>query len=55
VLRCHKERIDKFYCELPTDGHKYFCPCGKEIGIDKGSFIKMVAKSFVYSGSKCNK
>ena len=55
VLRCHKERIDKFYCELPTDGHKFFCPCGKEIGIDKGSFIKMVARAFVYSGTKRSK
>jgi hypothetical protein len=54
VLRCHKGRIDKFFCDLPSDGHKIFCLCGKEIGIDKGSFIKMVAKAFIYSGTKRN-
>lgn len=54
VLRCHKGRIDKFFCDLPSDGHKFFCLCGKEIGIDKGSFFKMVARAFIYSGTKRN-
>ena len=44
----------KFYCHPPSDDHKFFCPCGKEFGIDKDGFIKMVAKAFVYSGTKRN-
>lgn len=52
VLRCHKSRIDKVYTELAREGDKLFCPCGKAIGIDKGSFIKMVARAFVYKGEK---
>ena len=51
VLRCHKARIDKMY-NSEHDGHKIRCPCGKEVGIDKGSFYKMVAKAFTYSGTK---
>ena len=54
VLRCHKDRIDRFYCDPVNDGHKVYCPCGKELGIDKGSFIKMVAKAFTYKGTKRN-
>ena len=53
VLRCHKDRIQKLHIEL-EQGHKIRCRCGKDIGIDKGSFIKMVAKAFVYSGTKRN-
>ncbi len=52
VLRCHKHRIEKDFGNLAQDGHKWRCACGKEIGIDKGSFIKMIAKAFVYSGTK---
>jgi len=53
VLRCHKARISKKYIPVP-DGGKLFCPCGKEIGIDKGSFFKMIAKAFTASGTKRN-
>jgi len=53
VLRCHKARIDKMYGSR-HDGHKIRCRCGKEVGIDKGSFYKMVAKAFTYSGTKRN-
>ena len=51
VLRCHKSRIEQSY-ETEQEGDKVLCPCGKVIGIDKGGFIKMIKKSFVYSGQK---
>ena len=34
------------------DGHKIQCLCGKDVGIDKGTFYKMIAKAFTYSGTK---
>ena len=54
VLRCHKEKIKKCFSDL-TWGKKVICGCGKEVGIDKGSYIKMVASAFTYSGTKRNK
>ena len=54
VLRCHKDRIQKMYTAVERDGRIY-CSCGKDIGIDKGSFYKMIAKSFTYKGTKQNK
>jgi len=33
---------------------KIQCGCGKDIGIDKGTFIKMIGKAFTYSGTKRN-
>ena len=51
VLRCHKSCIDKVFDIVVSDG-KLYCVCGKPIGIDKGSFFKMIAKAFTYSGSK---
>lgn len=51
VLRCHKDRIQKFF-QKELKGHKIYCKCGKEVGIDKGSFYKMIAKAFTYSGTK---
>ncbi len=54
VLRCHKDRIVKMYCG-EMKGHKIYCQCGKEIGIDKGTFYKMIAKAFVYKGDKINR
>jgi len=55
VLRCHKERITRTYVELPIIANKISCLCGKEIGIDKGSYIKMIEKTFTYSGTKSNR
>jgi L-lactate utilization protein LutB len=55
VLRCHKDRIIQFYSEKIIENDKYKCSCGKAIGIDKGTFIKMDPKAFVYSGTKRNK
>jgi len=53
VLRCYKNRITREY-DYRQEGDKVLCLCGKEIGIDKGSFIKMIKKGFVYSGAKIN-
>ena len=54
VLRCHKDRIAKNYTSQ-TVNNKIICLCGKEIGIDKGSYIKMIGKAFTYTGTKRNK
>lgn len=54
VLRCHKARIDKDYGNCSTDEYKIRCACGKEIGIDKGSYYRMIDKAFTYSGAKRN-
>ncbi len=54
VLRCHKERISRVFTRMRNQGDKYFCPCGKPIGIDKGGFYKMVAGAFTYKGIKRN-
>lgn len=54
VLRCHKSRIDRVYGSTIMEGDKINCSCGLELGIDKGGFYKMIAKSFTYSGTKRN-
>jgi hypothetical protein len=51
VLRCHKARITRKYT-FAEKNQKIQCSCGKDIGIDKGSFIKMISKAFTYSGTK---
>ena len=51
VLRCYKNHIEREYDFLQQDD-KILCICGGEIGIDKGTYIKMVKKGFVYKGSK---
>lgn len=43
------------YSEKIIENDKLLCSCGKAIGIDKGSFIKMDPKAFVYTGTKRNK
>ena len=53
VLRCHKSRMTRLY-DYEEEAQKVKCLCGKEIGIDKGSHIKMIAKAFVYRGTKRN-
>jgi hypothetical protein len=53
VLRCHKDRITRMYAAKEEEnGIK--CLCGKDIGIDKGSYIKMIRKAFTYTGTKRN-
>jgi len=54
VLRCHKDRILRIYA--CTKGNiKIKCPCGKDVGIDKGTYNKMIGKAFTYSGTKRNR
>jgi len=53
VLRCHKDRVTKWYVSIEKNT-KVKCLCGKNIGIDKGRHIKMIAKAFTYSGTKRN-
>lgn len=53
VLRCHKDRITRFYhARIHQQGIQ--CPCGKDIGIDKGTLYKMIANAFTYKGTKRN-
>ena len=52
VLRCHKGRIKKVFLAAVGDNDRIYCTCGKDIGIDKGSFYKMIAKAFTYRGTK---
>ncbi|MGF7184681.1 hypothetical protein GGQ84_000765 [Desulfitispora alkaliphila] len=54
VLRCHKARIKKEFTKVLQSEDKIKCPCGNEIGIDKGTFYKMIKKSFTYKGTKRN-
>ena len=54
VLRCHKHRITKVFGWDEKEG-KILCPrCKNPVGIDKGSFFKMISKNFVYTGTKDN-
>ena len=53
VLRCYKSRITRTF-EFCIEERKLLCICGKEFGIDKGSYVKMIKKGFVYSGQKQN-
>ena len=55
VLRCHKARITRSYVDLSVAADKVSCLCGKDIGIDKGNFIKMIEKAFTYSGTKSSR
>ncbi len=54
VLRCHKDRIIKIYA-FTKENSKIKCPCGKVIGIDKETHIKMIGNAFTYTGTKRNK
>jgi hypothetical protein len=54
VLRCHKDRIDRVWEAVEKDG-RIFCNCGKDVGIDKGTFYKMIAKAFTSKGTKRSK
>ena len=53
VLRCHKDRIGKVYAAVEQEG-RIHCTCGRDIGIDKGSYFKMIARAFTCSGTKRN-
>ncbi|MGN7612443.1 hypothetical protein ACQZV8_10200 [Magnetococcales bacterium HHB-1] len=51
VVRCHKDRIEKFYKVDQRDG-KIFCTCGKPIGIEKEGHYRMIRNAFTYAGTK---
>jgi hypothetical protein len=53
VLRCHKDRMDRVYA-LNKAGDVIRCRRGKTVGRDRGTFIRMKAGAFVYSGRKEN-
>jgi hypothetical protein len=53
VLRCYKSRIEREY-QVQYKSDKVLCICGREVGIDKGNYIKMIRKGFVYSGMRRN-
>jgi hypothetical protein len=53
VLRCHKDRMTRMY-EVKEEADRIKCVCGKDIGINKGSYIKMIARAFTYTGTKRN-
>ena len=53
VLRCHKDRVTKWYVSIEKNA-KIKCLCGKNIGINKGRYIKMISKAFTYTGTKRN-
>jgi hypothetical protein len=48
VLRCFKERIERYYQE-PVDGD-LVCECGEVIGTDCGNWYQMKQGNFVYTG-----
>jgi hypothetical protein len=52
VLRCHKDRIVQAYGAISQKDDKIICQCGKDIGIDKGPYIKMIRHAFTYTGMK---
>ena len=54
VLRCHKSRIGKEFGNCVKRSETVRCICGKAIGVDQGTFIKMHSKAFTCSGTKRN-
>lgn len=52
-MRCHKDRMTRMY-EVKEEADRIRCLCGKDIGINKGSYIKMIARAFTYTGTKRN-
>jgi len=54
VLRCHKARITR-WLEALDAGDEVLCKCGNRVGIDKGTYWKMVRGAFLYSGEKVSK
>lgn len=54
VLRCHKSRITKILNCRERQG-SLVCTCGRVVGVDQGSYYKMMASTFTYSGTKVSK
>jgi hypothetical protein len=51
VLRCHKSRMARVF-GYRMQGDKVVCACGRAVGIDKGSYFRMIGQGFTYSGTK---
>jgi hypothetical protein len=54
VLRCHKSRITRDFGNSRREGGRWCCICGKDVGVDRGRFVTMIAKAFTCSGTKRN-
>jgi hypothetical protein len=54
LVRCHKARITKWFAAEKRDS-KVYCPCGKPVGVDKGSHFRMIAGAYTHTGTKRNK
>jgi hypothetical protein len=54
VLRCHKARIARWLEGIEAAGEA-LCPCGNRVGIDKGTYWKMIRKAFSHSGDTVNR
>jgi hypothetical protein len=39
---------------VKQEGDRVKCVCGKDIGIDKGNYIKMIGRAFTHTGTKRN-
>lgn len=50
ILRCFKERITKD--QAVHQGLSLECPCGNQIGEDRGEWYKMKQHAFTYTGKK---
>ncbi|MFW6236511.1 MAG: hypothetical protein ACOC24_06970 [Desulfovibrionales bacterium] len=51
VLRCHKARITRVF-DASLEGDLQ-CSCGRIVGVDAGTFYKMINSRFTSSGTKC--
>lgn len=51
VHRCHKDRIERML-QARVQGDRLRCPCGEAVGIDKGTYFKMIRAAFVHTGTK---
>ncbi len=55
VLRCWKDRIERFY-DSEIKGANLVCgSCGNIIGEDDGDYFKMNRDAFTYTGTKIRK
>jgi hypothetical protein len=46
--------VDKWLDAEARNG-ELLCPCGMVVGLDKGTYYKMIAKAFTFSGTKVSK
>ncbi len=55
VLRCWKDRIERYYAGKIQDGNLVCGNCASLIGIDEGDYFKMDRTAFTYTGTKIKK